>query len=107
MKFLKKVFVDSVRDMFKTVIKKRPGYTRMLLFLQLITYMLLWFNYGYEYMEYLYLLRVYPGFNASTYAYFNAIKSSIICLYIFFIVPRLTCHPSLYNVISLALQGKS
>ena len=105
-KFVKKILVDSVKDMFKTVFKKRHGRIRFLLMIQLISYSLLWFNYGYEGLEYLYLLKVYEDFTYAYYSYFSAVKSTVISLFLLLILPKLkNVEPSMFCVISMALQG--
>ena len=59
--FLKRIFVDSVKDMFQTLVKKRHGYIRFLLFIQLFGYSLLWFNWEYQGLEYLYMIKTFQG----------------------------------------------
>ena len=58
---LKRIFVDSVKDMFQTLVKKRHGYIRFLLFIQLFGYSLLWFNWEYQGLEYLYMIKTFQG----------------------------------------------
>ena len=69
LKLLKRIFVDSVKDMFQTLIKKRIGWLRFLLFIQLISYSLLWFNWEYASLEYLYMLKTFEGTN-NNFQYF-------------------------------------
>ena len=42
---LKKFFIEPTKQMFKTLIRKRAGYLRILLYIQIFAYGLLWFNY--------------------------------------------------------------
>ena len=103
--FVKKIFIDSAQDMVKEVFKKRAGCIRFLLIIQLFSYFFLWVNFGYEPIEYLYMLRTFDGFTGADYAYFTSIRSSVLTVFILFIVPRIKCHPSLYCLISIFLQG--
>ena len=105
--FFRKIFVNSFIQMVQTLLKKRPGPIRCLLFLQLISYFFLWFNYQYENMEYLYMTKVLHGFDENNYAYYYAAKQSLQGLFIIFVMPKLKIHPSLFCIISLSLQSLS
>ena len=52
------------------------------------------------------MLVKFKGFTEADYSYFTAGKQGIVSLFIFFVMPRLKIHPSLYCAISIALQGK-
>ena len=67
-------------------------------------YCLLWFNYQYENLEYLYMTKVLNGFVESNYSYYYAAKQTIQGLFIILIMPRLKIHPSLFCIIALLLQ---
>ena len=49
----------------------------------------------------------FKGFTGTTYANFQGTKNTVVSLFIFFILPYFTCHPSLYCVIALMLQAAS
>ena len=49
----------------------------------------------------------FKGFTGTTYANFQGTKNTVVSLFIFFILPYFTCHPSLYCVIALLLQAAS
>ena len=67
-------------------------------------YCLLWFNYQYENLEYLYMTKVLNGFVESNYSYYYAAKQTVQGLFIILIMPRLKIHPSLFCIIALLLQ---
>ena len=67
-------------------------------------YCLLWFNYQYENLEYLYMTKVLNGFVENNYSYYYAAKQTVQGLFIILIMPRLKIHPSLFCIIALLLQ---
>ena len=78
-KSLKKLTcVQPVKEMAATLIQKRPGLVRCLLFLQLLSYSLLWFNIQYESQEYLYLLKTFEGFTETQYSYYRVVSTNLI-----------------------------
>ena len=76
MKNFQEFVIDPVKSMILTLFKRRSGHLRMLLFLQIFAYGLLWFNYQLVEMEYVYMLKRFKSFqeNPSQYAYYSAIK---------------------------------
>jgi hypothetical protein len=97
--------VQLVKAMFKTLIKKRPRSLRWLLILQVFLYGLLWINYQWEFMEYLYVLKVYEDATETNYAYYYAIKSILMSFVMLLILPRLNIHASLYIILALSTQA--
>ena len=79
-------------------------YVPIVLTLIFFSYCLLWFNYQYDYLEYLYMIKALNGFDENIYAYYYAAKQTLQGLFIIFIMPRLKIHPSLFCIISISLQ---
>ncbi len=92
-------------QMLKALFRQRPGHLRQLLIIQIVCYACLWFNYEYQNIEYLYLLKVLDGYTETEYAYYYAINSIAWSLFILFILPLINLHPISY--ILLALPGQA
>ena len=100
---------DSVVKPFKaiiaTLVMKRSGHLRMLIYILLIAYSLLWFNYQWEAMEYFYMLKKYPSFTETDYSYYSAVKLSVQSIFLLFFLPLIKVHESAYCIMALSFQA--
>ena len=99
--------IDPLSEVAKTLAKKRKGQLRLLLWLQILAYFILWFNYTIDStsMEYLYMSRAFESFTGSEYSYYVALKQSLLGLFGLVVLPLLPVHESLYCVFALGLQS--
>ncbi len=93
--------------MLKTVFKPRKNWLRAIILVQILAYGLLWFNLGQGALEYLYMLKVFEGYTETEYANFSAIGAIVMALNMFFIIPLLKFHESLYVMLALLGQAVS
>lgn len=72
--FLYLYMIHPCMEMCKTIIKPRQYNLRCLLFLQIFIYALYWFALNENSTQYLYMLKVFDGFNGAAYAHFNIVN---------------------------------
>ena len=97
--FMKKFLIDPVKSMFSTLTKPREGHLRGLLLLQIFTYGLIWFNYQLSTQEYLYMLKMFKSYDENQYAYYTAIKNSLISFFMVVFFPFIKIHESMYCIL--------
>ena len=89
--------MKSSKDMFNTLVKKRHGYIRFLLFIQLLSYSLLWFNWEYNSLEYLYMIKTFKGTNSI----FRKHTFKGVFQLLDLIITKLKSHMTFYNLMPL------
>ena len=97
--FMQKFLIDPVKSMFSTLTKPREGHLRGLLLLQIFTYGLIWFNYQLSTQEYLYMLKMFKSYDENQYAYYTAIKNSLISFFMVVFFPFIKIHESMYCIL--------
>ena len=105
--FMKKFLIDPVKSMFSTLTKPREGHLRGLLLLQIFTYGLIWFNYQLSTQEYLYMLKMFKSYDENQYAYYTAIKNSLISFFMVVFFPFIKIHESMYCILGKLIVPKS
>ena len=68
--FLYRYMIHTCMEMCKTIFKPRHNNLRFLLFLQIFIYALYWFALNENSTQYLYMLKVFDGFNGASFAHF-------------------------------------
>ena len=68
--FLYRYMIHTCMEMCKTIFKPRNNNLRFLLFLQIFIYALYWFALNENSTQYLYMLKVFDGFNGASFAHF-------------------------------------
>ena len=102
---MKKFLIDPVKSMFTTLTKPREGHLRGLLLLQIFTYGLIWFNYQLSTQEYLYMLKMFKSYDENQYAYYTAIKNSLISFFMVVFFPFIKIHESMYCILGKLIQN--
>ncbi len=99
--FLKEYLVQPCWEMFRMVFKPREGCLRFLLIVQVIAYGIMKFANECGSLQYLYMLKVFDGYNKAEYAYYSAGTQIVHALWMLFVMPMIKVHESLYNVVAL------
>ena len=71
MSFLYSYLIRPCMEMCKTIFKKRSSNLRSLVFLQIFIYALYWFGLNENSTQYLYMLKVFDGFDGAGFAHYQ------------------------------------
>ena len=71
MSFLYSYLIRPCMEMCKTIFKKRSSNLRSLVFLQIFIYALYWFGLNENSTQYLYMLKVFNGFDGAGFAHYQ------------------------------------
>ena len=98
---IKRYFITPLKDLIKTLSMKRPENLRSLVWLQYLSYGLMWFALsasGAQDVVYLYLLTEFESFDESKYAYIQAYQSGINAFSFFIIIPFMSNYLKLHDI---------